>query len=351
MPHLNLILEFVVSAGIIWVAGVWLTRTTDAIDTKYKLGSAFGGLLILGVATSLPEIAIVISAAFAHHYDIIIGTLLGGIAIQTAAISLFDARMKVKSPLTFSAASLTLVLEAVIVILVTIASILAVKTPAVIYSRFSISSLLIFLVWVFGLWLIFRARKGLPWHSEAIQSHPGREYRERQVVINHPVLKDASTTKIFVIFAASALAILVSGVGLQSSGTQLANAWGIGAGLFAATFIALASALPDISTGISSVDIGDYKLAMSDIFGANAFMPALFVICDLIIGRPVLAHATSTDIWFAALGVLLTGVYIIGLIVRPKRTYFFGMGIDSILVLVLYILGILALTLTHYKPI
>src|SRR5665213_3403835 len=122
MSHLGLILEFVIAAGVIWVAGVWLTRTTDAINTKYKLGSAFGGLLILGIATSLPEIAIVVSAAFAHHYDIIIGTLLGGVALQTAAISLLDARMKVDSPLTFSAASLTLVLEAAIVIMVTAAS-------------------------------------------------------------------------------------------------------------------------------------------------------------------------------------------------------------------------------------
>lgn len=328
------------------MAGVWLTRATDAIDTRYKLGSAFGGLLILGVATSLPEIAIVISAAYAHHYDVIIGTLLGGIAIQTAAISLFDARMKADSPLTFAAASLTLVLEAAIVILVTVASILAIKTPLIIYSRFSVSALAILLIWLFGLWAVYRARQGLPWHSEATHSQPGRGHRERQAVINHPALKGASKTRVFVILAIAALAILVAGIGLQSSGTQLAKAWGIGAGLFAATFIALASALPDISTGISSVDIGDYKLAMSDIFGANAFMPALFIICDLITGHSVLSHATTTDIWFAALGVFLTGIYIIGLIMRPGKTYF-RIGLDSMAVLVAYILGIVALSLTH----
>ena len=338
-------LEFLASAAVIWIAGIWLTRTTDAIDAKYKLGSAFGGLLILGIATSLPEIAIVVSAAIAHHYDIIIGTLLGGIAIQTVVISLFDARMKVDSPLTFSAASLTLVLEAVIVILVAVASIIAIKTPVVIGSRVSLASALIFILWIFGLWLIFRARNGLPWRSEAIQAHPGREHHERRAVINHPYLRNASKAKVFVILGITAVAILVAGVELQSSGTQLASAWGIGAGLFAATFIAFASALPDISTGFTSVDIGDYKLAMSDIFGANAFMPALFIICDLIAGHAVLQHASPSDIWFAALGVLLTGIYIIGLVVRPKRTYF-RMGIDSIVVLSVYILGLVALTLT-----
>jgi cation:H+ antiporter len=346
MSQLSLVLEFLVSAAIIWVAGVWLTRATDAIDTRYKLGSAFGGLLILGIATSLPEIAIVISASLAHHYDVIIGTLLGGVAIQTAAISLLDARMKVKSPITFSAASLTLVLEAVMVILVTVASILAIKTPLLIGSRVSLTSLFVSLVWLFGLWLIYQARQGLPWRAEPLQAHPGREHRERQAVINHPTLRDASQSRILIILGVSALAILISGVVLQSSGTQLASAWGIGAGLFAATFIALASALPDISTGITSVDLGDYKLAMSDIFGANAFMPALFFVCDLVAGRSVLSHATSTDIWFAALGILLSGIYVIGLILRPRKT-FFHMGLDSLSILTIYIVGVVALSLSH----
>jgi len=164
-------------------------------------------------------------------------------------------------------------------------------------------------------------------------------------MINHPSLKSASSSKIFLIFGVAALATLVAGVGLQSSGTQLANAWGIGTGLFAATFIAFAGALPNISTGFGSIDLGDYKLAMSDIFGGNAFMPALFVICDLIAGHSILKNASTSDIWFAALGVLLTGIYIIGLVVRPKRIYF-RMGVDSIIVLAVYILGLIALTLT-----
>ena len=346
MLHLSLLLEFVLFAIIIWIAGIWLTRTTDAIDAKYKLGSAFGGLLILGIATSLPEIAVVVSAAIAHHYDIIIGTLLGGIAIQTVVMSLLDARMKVDSPLTFSAASLTLVLEGIIVILVTGASILAIKTPLTVYSRISLSSALIFGLWIFGLWLIYRARKGLPWRSEAIHSHPGREHHERQVVINHPSLKRASSLKIFIIFSIAALATLVAGVGIQSSGTQLANAWGIGIGLFAATFIAFAGALPNISTGFGSIDLGDYKLAISDIFGGNAFMPALFLVCDIVAGQSILKHASASDVWFGALAIVLTGIYIIGLVVRPKRLIF-RMGIDSILVLSIYILGVTALAFAH----
>ena len=340
-----MIAEFVAFGIVSWIAGIWLTRTTDAIDAKYKLGSAFGGLLILGLTTSLPEIAVAISAALQHHYDIIIGTLIGGIAMQTVVLCLLDARMRAREEsLSFAAASLALMLEAAVVILVTTASVVAMRTPVMIpHLRISIASLLIFALWLVGLWLIYKSRSGLPWKSEAIGAHPGREHHERQQVVNHPSLRQAPIGKVFAILAVAAIATLLSGVGLQVTGNGLANAFHINGGLFAATFIAFAGALPNISTGFSSIAIGDYKLAMSDIFGGNAIMPALFIFCDIVAGHSVLAHASTTDIWFASMGILLTGIYVISLVVRPRRTYF-RMGIDSIAVLVLYLAGVVVLT-------
>jgi len=347
MGHLHLLLEFIAAAVATWIAGVWITRATDAIDTRYNLGSAFGGLLILGIATSLPEIAIVISAALNNHYDIIIGTLIGGIALQTALLSIFDVRTGSGSPLTFAAASLTLVLEATVVMLVAVASIIAIRTPVVIgHTNVSLASILIFGIWLTGLWLAYRARRGLPWRAEALEARPGRKHHERRMVINHPTMRNASNFTLFSILFVCAVVILASGVVLQSSGNNLANVYGIGTGLFAATFIALAAALPDFSTGFSSIAIGDYSLAMSDIFGGNSFLPALFIVADLVAGRPVLKYASSNDIWFAALGVLLTGIFIIGLITRSRKTYL-RMGIDSLIVLVLYIVGVIALTVTN----
>jgi cation:H+ antiporter len=343
---LHSLLEFVIFAAITWVAGIWLTRTTDAIDARYKLGSAFGGLFILGITTSLPEISVAVSAAMQHHYGIIIGTLVGGIAMQTVVISFFDIRMRQPVSLSFNAASLTLVVEAALVVLVTVAAIAAIRTPAVVpHTAISLTSLLVFLMWLGGLWLVYKIRQGLPWKAEAVEGRPGREHHERRQTVNHPSLKKASNTRIFTILGVSSLATLIAGVGLQSTGNALAADWGIGSGLFAATFIAFAGSLPNLSTGFASIDLGDYKLAMSDIFGGNAFLPALFIVCDLVAGHPVLHYATSSDIWFASIGVLVTSVYIISLIVRPRRVVL-GMGIDSLAVLCLYIAGVVLLTAT-----
>jgi cation:H+ antiporter len=297
-------------------------------------------LLILGIVTSLPEIAVVVTAATQQHYDIIIGTLLGGIAIQTVVLAIFDYKSGPKRPLSFSAASLTLVLEASFVVLVTVASLIAIKTPVLIPGTVvSVASISIVVLWLVGLWIVFKARDGLPWKAEAIDATPGRKHHERRAVINHPALRLANMPKIFGVLAAASIATLIAGYGLATTGAELSTIFHINGGIFAATFIALVGALPNISTGLASIKIGDYSLAMSDIFGGNAFMPALFVVCDIISGNAVLKNATPTDIWFAALGILLTTVYIISLIVRPKRVYL-RLGIDSIFVVLLYMVGI-----------
>ena len=89
-------------------------------------------------------------------------------------------------------------------------------------------------------------------------------------------------------------------------------------------------ALPEISSGIAAVRLGDNALAMGDIFGGNAFQVCLFLLADLIAGKPVLPSAGDLNAWLAALGVALTAVYGFGVISRPNRCHA-RLGPDSLL--------------------
>src|ERR671936_2937275 len=107
-----LIVIFAAAAGAVWVAGTFLSNTTDVLSNRLHLGEALGGLILLAVATNLPEIAITVSAALAHNLGIAIGNILGGIAIQTVVLAVLDAWGSPAEPLTYRGSSLQLVLEA-----------------------------------------------------------------------------------------------------------------------------------------------------------------------------------------------------------------------------------------------
>jgi cation:H+ antiporter len=62
----------------------------------------------------------------------------------------------------------------------------------------------------------------------------------------------------------------------------------------------------------------------------------------LLSGVAVLPQAHDTDIYLTALGILLTAVYICGLIFRPRRRVL-GIGVDSLVVLTLYLIGLAGL--------
>ena len=59
-----------------WIAGVYLSRTTDALDFRWKLGDALGGMILLSVSGSLPEVAITMSAAAQNNLPLAAGNLI-----------------------------------------------------------------------------------------------------------------------------------------------------------------------------------------------------------------------------------------------------------------------------------
>ena len=340
---LFLIVFFIVSAIVTWVAGITLTKTTDSLDTRFKIGDALGGLILLGISGSLPEIAITYSAARDGHIPVIIGNLLGGIAIQTLIIVIFDFAVDKKRPLSYLAGSPILSLETIFAIVLTIIALLATLIPAKdTFLKTNPLSIVLVAGWVIGLYLINKFRNKSQLHRTAPDASPGRKHHERRAVENHIFYAKKSNLQVILFFLVASIATLAAGVVLEESGSAIADRLGINSGIFAATVLALMSSLPEISTGLESIFIGDNHLAISDIMGGNAFMLIIFLFADLVAAKPILSYAGHLDILFAVLGIAMMGVYAVSFILRPKRCYF-RLGFDSVLQIVLYALGLLAL--------
>ena len=341
-----LILIFLGAAAFVWIAGIKLSDTTDVLSERLGLGEALGGLIILAIVTNLPETAITTSAALRQNLGVATGNILGGIAIQTVVLVVLDIfGVRGRYPLTYRAASLVLVLEGVLLMAILTVTVMGTQLPpSLIFWRLSPVSLLIALLWVVGLWLIGKARTDLPWQEKG-EAPGGQE--EPHGVAKTKKRQDAqdsgtSIARMAIVFAVSAVVTLFGGVVLEAAGDDIAGQIGMSGVLFGSTFLAAATALPEISTGLGSIKLGDYKLSVSDIFGGNAFLPVLFLLASLLSGVAPLPQAQNTDIYLTGLGALLTAVYLYGLIFRP-RLRLLRMGVDSLVVLVLYVIGIAGL--------
>ena len=170
-------------------------------------------------------------------------------------------------------------------------------------------------------------------------SSPGRPHRRvAHAEADHPFAR-RTTAQVAWIFAAACAVTLGAGVALELSGSSLASRAGVNGVIFGATALAMVTALPEISSGIAAVRLGDNALALGDVFGGNAFQVCLFLLADLIAGSPVLPTAGRLNSWLASLGVALTAVYAIGVVGRPYRCIA-RLGPDSLLAIAVFALGI-----------
>ncbi|MFH1331353.1 MAG: sodium:calcium antiporter [Actinomycetota bacterium] len=346
LPLAALLGIFLAAGAAIWLAGIRLSDATDVLEMRLGLGDTFGGVILLVIVTNLPEIAIVASGALAGNLDIAVGNILGGVAIQTVVLVVLDiVGLPSATAFTYRGSSLIVLLEAGTVVAVLTVTVMGSQLPSnLLWWRVDPAALLIAVVWLAGLVLVGRARKGLPWHRNG-QPPDGQERprgHSKQAKEQGVSGRRVSTARAAAEFAAAAAATLVGGVLLERSGEVIATHVHVSGVLFGSTVLAAATALPELSTGLAAVRMGDYQLAFGDIFGGNAFLPVLFLLASLLSGQAVVTQAGATDIYLAGLGALLTVVYMFGIVFRPSRTIA-RMGLDSAVVLLLYLVGIAGL--------
>lgn len=343
MPLPILAVLFAAAGVVVWIAGVYVSKTTDVLSSRFGLGEALGGAILLAIVTNLPEIAITASGAMRNQLGVATGNILGGIAIQTVVLVILDVfAIGKRAPFIGHAAALDLVLEAVLVMVMLTFVVMGHQLPeTLVWHGITPDGVIIFGAWVAGLYLIGKGRGKLPWQSggDAPGGQPRRTERQKRERGDE---KKRSTAWALTIFIMAAVATLIAGAILQQTSETISKHLGMTSVVFGATILAAITALPELSTGFAAVRLGDNKLAISDIFGGNAFLPVVFLVATLVSGKSVLPKATKSDMYLTGLGMLLTAVYIYGLVFRPRRQIG-RMGIDSFIVLLLYVIGIAGL--------
>jgi cation:H+ antiporter len=327
-----LIAVFAASGAATWIAGVFLSKATDVLDDRFNLGDAVGGMLLLGLAGSLPELAITCSAALSGHLSLAVGNLLGGIAMQTLVLVFLDFSSKQKKPLTSLVSDTSPLIESMLVIVVVAIAIMGGFLPeTTAIGPVSPASLAIVIFFVLGILGLNRAQRRQAWKIAGAEVPPPGEAPNR--------FKASTTAIVLGAFMLASAITLVAGVLLEQTGNELADDIGMDGVVFGATILAAVTALPEVSSGIAAVRLGSVGLAMSDIYGGNAMQLTFFLLADLLAGNPVLSTASEESLWLGATGAVVTGIYAYGLLIRSD-TKWFRLGRDSILVLLTYLAAV-----------
>ena len=72
-----IVVRFVLASIAIIALSIAMTYVTDAVATVYNIGAGFAGALLLGVATSLPEVSSTIALFKIKNYNIAVGNIVG----------------------------------------------------------------------------------------------------------------------------------------------------------------------------------------------------------------------------------------------------------------------------------
>jgi len=341
---LNL-LVFAGAAGVIWYAGTKLERQADAIALRTGLGKAFVGMLLLAGATSLPEIATTVTALLIGNVPMAVHNLLGSVVFNTAALAIADA-VSGRSALTQRAPRYVLIIAGLGVVFL-----LAVVLMGTAVARGVESSLrppawlvlgrvwemLLIAAFLGVLYVTYRGQVHPRWQPTSPEAAPGGD--EAAADPTEDAFSAWSSAQLYGAFAAASLAVLAAAWLLTQTGDALAVQTGLGGGFVGFTLIALATTLPEISTTVAAARAGHDEMAVTNIFGSSAFVVMLLGVTGLVVGDEILRQAASPTASFAAaLGMVVTLVYLWGLLERQDRTYL-RMGWDSLAVTLLVLGG------------
>lgn len=329
---------FIVAAALIWKAGSALSFCVNAISEKTGMGKAFAGILFLGGATSLPELTTSVTAAASGLPGLAGSNLLGGIAMQIVLLAFIDAFAARGKALTSMAPNSALLIQGVSLIVLNALAIAAMSSDGLgEFNGVGVWSLILGASYLGTLKMVHVYEEHPSWRPISKKKLP-HDISDK----NGPqktALVDRGLKFLWARFSVSALFVFAGGFLATRSAEAIIIAGGLDQSIVGASFMAVATSLPEATTTWAAVKGGSYSMAIASILGTNALGIALLVPADIFYRTgPILREFPDKFIFLSALGIILAGVYLWGILERKDRT-FLNMGMDSVLALILYALG------------
>jgi cation:H+ antiporter len=299
-------------------AGIMLAKTGDRISDVTGLGGLLIGMVLVAAATSLPEIAVAVSAIVTlDSPDLAIGNLFGSNMANMALLAMVDIAWRGQVWHRVGAGHAR---TAAVAIALTSVAVLAVIRPfEMAIGWVGIESIIIFVGFVSLIAWTHRSTKpavpaGEVSHEEAEQEQlSGSELMSKWVILR-TIRWDLAK------FGLAALVILISAPVLVYAADGIGREADLGESFVGASFLAFSTSLPELATAVAAVRIGAFDLAVGSLLGSNAFNMAIIFIVDLVYTEgPVLANVHEIEAFVGVSAILLMALVLAG-IVHGART-------------------------------
>ncbi len=318
-------------AVVLITAGVKFTKIVDELADRTRLGEALAGAVLLGAATSLPGLITTVVGASDGEAGFAVSNAVGGIAAQTTFLVFADMAYR-RVNLEHAAASLPNVVQTMVLMALIGIVLSAAAGPEVRIGWIHPATLVLPVVYGYGLVLARRARTSPMWEPQ----------ETAETVVDDPDLPGESTSlqSLWTWFAGLALIVAITGFVVGEAGIALARETPLSGSVVAALFTSVVTSLPELVTVLTAVRIGALTLAVSNIVGGNSFDVLFVFAADLAFTSGSVYNAVDgAALFLLSLTVLLTALLATGMLTRERR----HIGFEGLAILGCYFAGIAAL--------
>ena len=319
---------------VIGVAGVRLSRYGDIIAEKSGLSRGWIGLILLATVTSLPELVTGVSAVtIAGVPDIAVGDIMGSCVFNLLIIVVLDFLYRKESIYTRARQGNVLSAGYGIALIgfagFNLLLYRAGGVPAI--GHVGLYTPVILLLYLL-------AMRSLYQYEQAQLS----EYVEDRAEL-HP---DVSLRQAIRGYSMAAVAVVAAGIWLPFIARELALAMAWEQSFVGTLFVAAVTSAPEVVVTVAALRMGAVDLAIGNLFGSNLFNIAILAIDDLAyLPGPLLADVSLTHAASAFSAMMMSGLAVVGLVLRPPSRVVRTVSWISLLLLVIYLLNTLFLYL------
>jgi cation:H+ antiporter len=304
-------------SAVIIAAGILLAKSGDRIADVTGLGGLLIGMVLVAAATSLPEIAVAVSAILVENSpSLAIGNLLGSNMANMALLAVVDLAYRGRVWHRVGAGHAR---TAAVAIALTAVATLAIMRPfELAIGWVGIESFIIFIGFISLIAWTHRSstpavatgqvsQGQTPTSTEDTPSEPGN------AALLHTIRWDLAK------FGAAAIVILLAAPVLVMAADGIATEAELSESFVGASFLAFSTSLPELATAVAAVRIGAFDLAVGSLLGSNAFNMAIIFFVDLVYtDGPILAAVNEVEAFVGVSAILLMSLVVAGIIHGAK---------------------------------